>query len=54
MHDGPLAKAKDIGLDFFPVDVETRAEALAITKECPAIERTTLGDASTGRSCHQG
>jgi hypothetical protein len=36
--DGPFAEAKEIVGGFFYLDVETREEAVAIARECPAAE----------------
>ena len=36
--DGPFAEAKEIVGGFFYLDVETKAEALAIANACPAAE----------------
>lgn len=40
--DGPFAEAKEIVGGFFLLDVATREEALAIGRECPAIEWATV------------
>lgn len=40
--DGPFAEAKEIVGGFFLLDVSTREEALAIAKECPAVEWATV------------
>jgi hypothetical protein len=36
--DGPFAEAKEIVGGFFLLDVATREEAVAVAKECPAVE----------------
>jgi hypothetical protein len=36
--DGPFAEAKEMVGGFFLLDVATRDEALAIARECPAVE----------------
>lgn len=53
IHDGPFAEAKEIVGGFFLIDVATRAEALSIANECPAIEWATVEVRSTGRPCHE-
>jgi hypothetical protein len=40
--DGPFAEAKEMVGGFFLLDVATRAEALAIAKDCPAAEWATI------------
>lgn len=40
--DGPFAEAKEIVGGFFLLNCPTRAEALAIAHECPAIEWATV------------
>jgi hypothetical protein len=40
--DGPFAEAKEMVGGFFLVDVESRDEALAIARECPAAEWATV------------
>jgi hypothetical protein len=46
--DGPFAEAKEMVGGFFLVDVATRAEALAIARECPAAEWATVEVRETG------
>lgn len=53
VHDGPFAEAKEIVGGFFLIDVATKAEALAIANDCPAIEWATVEVRSTGRPCHE-
>ncbi|MBN8995764.1 MAG: hypothetical protein J0H94_11105 [Rhizobiales bacterium] len=40
--DGPFAEAKEMVGGFFLLDVATRDEALAIARECPAVEWATV------------
>ena len=40
--DGPFAEAKEIVGGFFLLDCETRDQALAIAKECPAAEWASI------------
>jgi hypothetical protein len=40
--DGPFAEAKEMVGGFFLLDVDTREEALAIARECPAAEWATV------------
>ncbi len=40
--DGPFAEAKEMVGGFFLLDVDSRAEALAIAGECPAAEWATV------------
>jgi len=40
--DGPFAEAKEMVGGFFLLDVESRDEALAIARECPAAEWATV------------
>ncbi|HTP70608.1 MAG TPA: YciI family protein [Burkholderiaceae bacterium] len=40
--DGPFAEAKEMVGGFFLVDCDTRDEALAIAKRCPAAEWCTV------------
>jgi len=40
--DGPFAEAKEIVGGIFHVDCETREQALAIARECPAAEWSTI------------
>jgi hypothetical protein len=46
--DGPFAEAKEIVGGFFLVDCATREEAIAIAKECPAVEWSTIEVRSLG------
>ncbi len=40
--DGPFAEAKEMVGGFFLVDVDTREEAIALARECPAAEWATV------------
>lgn len=40
--DGPFAEAKEMIGGFFLLDCETRDEAIAIAKQCPAAEWCTV------------
>ncbi len=40
--DGPFVEAKEMVGGFFLVDCETRAQAVAIARECPAAEWATV------------
>jgi hypothetical protein len=40
--DGPFAEAKEMVGGFFLVDCETRDEAVALARECPAAEWLTV------------
>jgi hypothetical protein len=40
--DGPFAEAKEMVGGFFLLDVESRDEAMAIARECPAAEWATV------------
>ncbi|MDI1261474.1 YciI family protein [Aquabacterium sp.] len=40
--DGPFAEAKEMIGGFFLLDCQTRDEAIAIAKECPAAEWCTV------------
>jgi len=40
--DGPFAEAKEMVGGFFLLDVATREEALAIARDCPAVEWATV------------
>jgi hypothetical protein len=40
--DGPFAEAKEMVGGFFLLDCETRAQAVAIARECPAAEWATV------------
>ena len=40
--DGPFAEAKEMVGGFFLLECETRAEAIAIARECPAAEWATV------------
>jgi hypothetical protein len=42
LTDGPFAEAKEIVGGFFLLDVDTKAEAVAIANACPAAEWSTL------------
>ncbi len=42
LTDGPFAEAKEMVGGFFLLNCETRDEALAIAKECPAAEWATV------------
>ncbi len=46
--DGPFAEAKEMIGGFFVVEVETREEAEAIARECPAAEWATIEVRETG------
>ena len=46
--DGPFAEAKEMVGGFFLIDVPTRAEAIAIARECPAAEWATVEVRETG------
>lgn len=46
--DGPFAEAKEMVGGFFLLDVQTREEALAIARECPAAEWATVEVRQTG------
>lgn len=40
--DGPFAEAKEMVGGFFLIDCKTRAEAVAIARQCPAAEWCTV------------
>ena len=40
--DGPFSEAKEMVGGFFLVDCQTREEALALAKQCPAAEWSTV------------
>jgi hypothetical protein len=40
--DGPFTEAKELVGGFFLLDVQTRAEALALAGECPAAQWATI------------
>lgn len=40
--DGPFAEAKEMVGGFFLLDVDTREEAIAIARQCPAAEWATV------------
>jgi hypothetical protein len=40
--DGPFAEAKEMVGGFFLLDCETRAQAIAVARECPAAEWATI------------
>jgi hypothetical protein len=40
--DGPFAETKEMVGGFFLVDCDTRDEALALARECPAAEWLTV------------
>lgn len=40
--DGPFAEAKEMVGGFFLIDCQTRAEAVAIARQCPAAEWCTV------------
>jgi len=40
--DGPFTETKEMIGGFFLVDVDTRAEAIALATECPAAEWSTV------------
>jgi hypothetical protein len=46
--DGPFAEAKEMVGGFFLVDCQTRDEALALARECPAARWATVEVRSTG------
>jgi hypothetical protein len=49
--DGPFTEAKEFVGGFFLIDVPTKQEALAIARECPAVEWATVEVRETG-PCH--
>jgi hypothetical protein len=40
--DGPLAEAKEMIGGFFLLTCETREQAIALARECPAVEWATI------------
>lgn len=42
MIDGPFAEAKEIVGGFFYLDCDSRAEAVAIAADCPAVDWATV------------
>ena len=40
--DGPFAESKELIGGFFLLECETRAEAIAVARECPAAEWATI------------
>ena len=40
--DGPFAEAKELVGGFFLLDCETREQAIAVARECPAAEWATV------------
>lgn len=46
--DGPFSEAKEMVGGFFLLDVPTRAEAVAIARECPAAEWASVEVRATG------
>ena len=40
--DGPFAETKEMVGGFFLLECETRAEAIAVARECPAAEWATV------------
>ncbi|WNG33941.1 dehydrogenase [Archangium violaceum] len=51
VSDGPFTEAKEIIGGFFLLDCRTKEEALAIAKECPAVEWATVEVREIG-PCH--
>lgn len=51
--DGPFAEAKEMVGGFFLLNCETRAEALAIARICPAAQWATVEVRETG-PCYLG
>jgi hypothetical protein len=51
--DGPFAEAKEIVGGFFLLDCATREEAIAIARECPAVEWATVEVREVG-PCRDG
>jgi hypothetical protein len=51
--DGPFAEAKEIVGGFFLVDCDTRDQAVALARECPASEWATIEVREIGR-CWEG
>ncbi len=50
--DGPFAEAKEMVGGFFMLNCQTREEALAIARECPAAEWCTVEVRSLA-PCHE-
>ena len=46
--DGPFAEAKEMVGGFFLLDCETKEQALAIARECPAAQWATVEVRETG------
>lgn len=46
--DGPFAEAKEMIGGFFLVDCQTRDEAVALARQCPAAEWATVEVRGTG------
>ena len=46
--DGPFAEAKEMVGGFFLLDCETKDQALAIARECPAAQWATVEVRETG------
>ena len=46
--DGPFAEAKEMIGGFFLLDCETKEQALAIARECPAAQWATVEVRETG------
>lgn len=42
LHDGPFAEAREMVGGFFLLDVDSREQALAIARRCPAIAWATV------------
>jgi hypothetical protein len=51
--DGPFTESKEIVGGFFLVDCRTRDEAVAIARECPAVEWAEVEVREIGR-CWEG
>ena len=51
--DGPFAETKEMLGGFFLLDCATRAEAIAIARDCPAAEWATL-EVREVAPCYQG
>jgi hypothetical protein len=49
VRDGPFAECKEIVGGFFLLDCSTRDQAIAIAKECPAAEWSTIEVREVGR-----
>ena len=50
--DGPFAEAKEIVGGFFLLDCETREQAIAVARECPAAEWATVEVREFGPCLH--